>query len=278
MSNNPLPPPPPSVNQVTSALYGPCAVNPFMLVGTFGFDVLTGFISIFSPNWKDTIKAGTGRSWIHQLKEVMIDADERPPKWWIRLQEGSVQFFELADLFIFWFMVGFVTVEQALGWTSQIWGLSGCSQHPNEFYLSSKVPNGIMANNFAWQPNSSWEQVHGNLPYSEMGTHFTFPANSSAVVIQMCHWTNLGGNQDRPVDCRLVDLDTGDIYFEHLFDFEHHDLHLTNGVILQKFFTGNRARTLQWEARMAVHYGDIYTWANDGHFYLHYAVWDPKDK
>jgi len=270
-----LPPPPPDVGQVLSAIYSPCAIAPWMLIGLAAFDGLTAWWSIVSPNWKDSYKAGGRGSWIHGLKEIMIDAEEKPPTWWIVLQDEAVVFFELVDMFLFWFMVGMATVTGLLDWTSQIWELSGCKPKANEKYIYSKTPNGILINsNMGWQPDSSWVRCKSNAGYTQIGTFITIPANSTYTFYQMCHWTNLGGEQFRPVNFRVTDMDTGEVLFHHDFNFEQHDLQLSNGAFLKNQFTHDRARTIMWECQMAVSYPDIITWAADGHLAIQWATWE----
>lgn len=249
-----------------------------MLIGIGTFDLLVGLWSIFSPNWKDAYRAGGRGSWVHGLSELMLDAEDAPPKWWVALQDGSIMLFELADLFLFWFMVGFVTVDQLFAWTSQIWELSSCNPKPNEFYIYSKTPNGIItASNTDWTANSSWINCSSNVGLTQIGPTITIPANSTANLTQVVQWTGLSSASKRACNTRVVDLSDGSVIFQHNFNFDRHDAGYSNGMFVHKFFTQDKARTLQFQFQQTQRYPDLLTFADTGHLSIEWAVWDPHE-
>ena len=253
MIDRPLPTPVPSINQVTSLVLGPCAVPAYALVGLAVFDAIEAIWSIFSPNWKDTIKEGPGRkSWLHQLEMTLDEGEEVQPTWFIDYKETSYFLFEFFDLVAFWFMVGYVSIKGLLDWSSMVWRMSPCFPQRNNFYIHSKTPDGVYEGiTGGWQLGPVWFDCTSNLNITELAARFTIPANASASILCAIQYKNDVTNLPVPMDVRITDGNTG-IYWQSLYNAERkHDAKLTSGLFEAGFTTDDQERTYQVEVRNA---------------------------
>lgn len=278
MPQKPLPPVPPTLNQVLFALLGPCAPNPFVLVGLAAFDAITAWWSIVSPNWKDTVKAGPGnRSWTHQLKETLFDAEEAAPEWWYMFGDVAIFCFEILDMFAFWFMVGYVLENALLQWTSQIWQMSGCFPKPNHYYIYSKDPLGnYYGGQDPWQAACAWFDLSTNTGMSELGTEITVPANSSFSFSIMTQWENAVGETLTPMNVRVVDLTHNQIQVLNNWNPEKHDAKYSNGVIFRQTTPPDYAVTYQIQFEQAVG-KDLWAVTTGGHLAIEWDTYPTFD-
>lgn len=253
MADDPLPPPPPTLGQVRLLFTAECFSPPWVIVGAVGWDSMVAFWSIFSPNWKDLVKEGPGRrSWIHQMRVVLDDAEEVQPEWFVKFKGFGFAVFEFLDFIAFWFMVGEALAEGLLNSTSLIWAWSPCNPGPTSHYFASKTPVGeVVGVTPEWQPACSWlKGKQDGLP-AELGTQITIPANSQAEIAIAVNWYNIVSNLPQAMDMRIVDLTLGVVVVEAPFDAEHYDPKKTNGIFLKGINTGGIAHTYQWQFRQA---------------------------
>lgn len=266
--------PPATLARVFDVLMFRCAAPPWMIIGAVGFTVPLALWSIFSPNWKDTVRMGSEGSWIHNLRLTMEGAEAETPAWFGTATEFAFEFLEVNDEVLFWIMVGEVIGESLIQATSMIWEFSPCNRHgPTQFYHSN-TPVGLILNDTLWKPDVSFINGVSNFWGSEHGPEIYIPAHASAnyaVAIQCGEFA--APSVPVAVNVRFREGDTA--IKTRNWNPERGKADGSN-VIYEKGFQGGDGlgRNVWFEVQVVNPNPTIGNWPNTGKMSLEYQVFD----
>lgn len=266
--------PPPTLARVFDVLMFRCAAPPWMIIGAVGFVVPWAFWSIFSPNWKDTVRMGSEGSWIHNLRLTMEGAEAETPAWFGTATEFAFEFLEVNDEVLFWIMVGEVIGESLIQATSMIWEFSPCNRHgPTQFY-HSKTPVGLILNDTVWKPDVSFINGVSNFWSSEHGPEIFIPAHASANYATALHVGEFAA-PDTPVAINIRWREGDKVLKQSIWNPEHTDNRWGNTSYMKSFQGGDDdGRTVWLEIQVVNPNPTIGNWPTDGKFSLEYQVFD----
>lgn len=154
------------------------------------------FLSLISPSWKTDVKWLTGGTWLHDIREVMLDAELIDPV--LIDATGTRALFLVADFvdtFAWWMFVAGLTVEFLMDWTTQVWQMSGCLPDPKRYWLESKNCNAVFRADGQWREAMSFTNCRTSDGITtNFGSPFSVFEGTSFSLVWTCVWGDVSGN------------------------------------------------------------------------------------
>lgn len=250
--------PPPGLDNLLKLVTFQCDVSPWMLLASAGDLFATAIIGNLEPGWKDDVKIVTGKSWVHHGRMLVEEAEEVEHSVFQKGVGFIFDFAEIVDAWAWFLMVAAGLAEGFFSATSLLYYWSSCNPTPQEHALYSHHNFGPLTSHGEWQPAGAWDHVYGvNAGADYIGSDFSFPANSGGRVTWVLGYGYLSG-RSIPIDTRLIDLATGDVLHQSLFNIEQNNPKFASightGIIPPQ----SRTRNMQLQVKPAILYPEIY--------------------
>lgn len=187
-----------------------CAVTPMVIFEAAGLAAIQCFISFEGPNLKQDIKDVTGGSWLHNIKEYMIEADAVEADINAYGVRALFEVAEVVDALVWWVFLASVLAEFLIEWSTQINRIGHCVPTPGEYWVDGRDAESVLVPDFVWRPACAFYNCETN-----QGTHVdvgsTHTINKGQEITLVCAqlWGDVA-NHPQQVQQRVIRDATGE--------------------------------------------------------------------
>ncbi len=153
-------------------------------------------------------------------------------------------------MLVWWlFLVG-VGIEFVADWTSAVYQITGCEEHPTLAEGWSKDANGFCNGTGAWFDGPAWQNCGGNLG-TIWGSTMVIPPGTLGSWLIATQWQAIGGGVI-PVETQIIDADSREVLDFLPYNPEQTDIGKSSISRVFQLPGGATGRTLLAQSRCAI--------------------------